>query len=651
MILWGESALYASIITSFVSVSLGFWGLQLSFFKNVLGRLVRAATSFTTGFVLLALLSLIDAFLRDNFSLVMVVENSHTLTPWFYKLVALWSNHEGSMVLWLATLSCVTWIYSRIAKEQTLSIQVYTLSIQNLIFLIFLLYTLIFANPFEKTVFQYEEGLDLNPLLQDPSMIFHPPGLYFGFVGSSLLFSFTLGGILSGQVDTTWIHHNRHYALWVWILMVLGLVSGSWWAYYELGWGGWWFWDPVENIALMPFLMVTALIHLLMIYSKSGRFQHLTLLLSWGTFVFVLVGTFFVKSGLLVSVHSFAEEPSRRIALLSCCLVLIGLGTFVHSFRTIPAYEGPLKLPPRLPLISRGSFLLMFVVSILFSVGVIVVGTYYPYFVQVFLNQHLVVGAPYFEQLLLPVGLIVLLLGAPSFLIKWPKMQGAVVLKWMQFPIMIALLAILLLGYAQSSVPFMGGAILVASLFFIAATGVAYNHKRSEIWGATHKKDMTYWRTLIARHGKYLAHLGFGISLLGMSADALWKKEALFALKEGQSATVLEYTFQLDQIITLESERVQDLQAVVLMKKPEKKDIIATFKPSRTYFKPRETVTIETALYHKGLSDYHISLGDMFSDKRHVLKLQYHPYISLIWIGALIMILGGAIIGLKPRKS
>ncbi|MBX9697769.1 MAG: cytochrome c biogenesis protein CcsA, partial [Alphaproteobacteria bacterium] len=282
MILWGESAFIASFITALAGCGIGFCGALCAREDPIFSRLLKLSSVFTALFTGIALVSLVMAFVFDDFSLVMVVENSHTQTPLAYKIVALWGNHEGSMALWLFTLSLLTAGYSMLSRSLPKGLYSYTIAFQHMIFLAFMSYTLFFADPFEHTLFDYEQGLDLNPALQDPAMMFHPPGLYLGFVGASLLFSITLGGMMSNTLDSRWITHVRFVALGVWALMIFGVASGSWWAYYELGWGGWWFWDPVENVALIPLLVVSIFFHTLMIYAKSGRFQAFTLFLGWG---------------------------------------------------------------------------------------------------------------------------------------------------------------------------------------------------------------------------------------------------------------------------------------------------------------------------------------------------------------------------------
>lgn len=651
MIGWGESALWASVMSALAAAGMGLWLPFIQQNKKRVLSLIQGASFFTFFCVLLALVSLVFAFLNDDFSLVIIAENSHSLTPWIYKLVALWGNHEGSMVLWLTTLSLITVIYQVVARRNDVSFQGTTLGLQHVIYVVFLIYTLFFADPFARTLFEYDEGLDLNPLLQDPAMIFHPPGLYLGFVGSSLLFSITLGGMLCGQLGDAWIKHVRYCALSVWSIMILGVASGSWWAYYELGWGGWWFWDPVENVALVPFLLLTAFIHVIMIYAKSGRHQFLTLLLGWGTFAFVLVGTFFVRSGLLMSVHSFAADPLRCWALFGCCSILVLMGLFIHMVKSTHKFHGPLNLPERLPLLSRGGLLLLFTLILLLMSAIIILGTLYPPFVQAVFHAELMVGASYYEILILPLTLLVLALGAPSFMIKWPAQNLKRVLDRLQIPLIVFLMSLLFLGYATHNSDILKVATFAFTAFFMCATGLAYIQKLPEIWKAESPRDGLFWRSLIARHGKYLAHMGFGVCLLGMSVDTLMRKEALFALNVGDHAIVMGYDFSFDKLREEEDERTILEEATVTVRKANTHELLTTLLPKRQIFVPRQVLTNDTALYHNGLSDYHLTLGENLEDHRTIFKLQYHPFVSLIWIGALMMMLGGVIICFKPRKA
>ncbi|MGN6671296.1 MAG: heme lyase CcmF/NrfE family subunit [Candidatus Nucleicultricaceae bacterium] len=651
MIGWGESALWASMMSALAAAGMGLWLPFIQQNKKRVLNLIQGASFFTFFCVLLALVSLVLAFLDDDFSLVIIAENSHSLTPWIYKLVALWGNHEGSMVLWLTTLSFITVIYHVFVRGHDVSFQGATLGLQHVIYVVFLIYTLFFADPFARTLFEYNEGLDLNPLLQDPAMIFHPPGLYLGFVGSSLLFSITLGGMLCGHLSDAWIKHVRYCALSVWSIMILGVASGSWWAYYELGWGGWWFWDPVENVALVPFLLLTAFIHVMMIYAKSGRHQFLTLLLGWGTFAFVLVGTFFVRSGLLMSVHSFAADPLRCWALFGCCSILVFMGLAIHVYKTIPTFQGPLNLGERLPFLSRGGLLLLFSLILLLMSAIIVLGTLYPPFVQAVFHTELMVGASYYEVLILPLALLVLGLGAPSFMIKWPAIDIKSVLLRLQIPLIVFLMILLFMGYATHNPDILKVATFAFTAFFMCATGLAYIQKLPEIWKTGGSRDLVFWRSLIARHGKYLAHMGFGVSLLGMSVDTLWKKEALFALNAGDHAVVMGYDFSFDRLKEEEDARTILEEATVTIRNATTHEPLATLLPKRQIFVPRQVLANDTALYHNGLSDYHLTLGENLEDHRTVFKLQYHPFVSLIWIGALMMMLGGVIICFKPRKA
>lgn len=649
MILWGESAFIASIVTALAGCGIGFWGARIVREDSIISTLLELSGVFTMLLMGIALLSLVMAFVLDDFSLVMVVENSHTQTPLSYKLVALWGNHEGSMALWLFTLSLLTVAYGLLSRSLPNGLYCYTIAFQHMIFLGFMCYTLFFADPFERTIFDYGEGLDLNPALQDPAMMFHPPGLYLGFVGASLLFSLTLGGMMSNTLDVRWINHVRIVALGVWALMIFGVASGSWWAYYELGWGGWWFWDPVENVALIPLLTVTAFFHTLMIYAKSGRFQAFTLFLGWAAFAFVLVGTFLVRSGLLVSVHSFAEDGSRRWVLMSCCgfFVLLGLG--IQVFKKIEVFQGPLTLPSPFDILSRAGLLTIFSMIILLTVGIIVTGTLYPIGMRLWNGQQLSVGSGFFEILCIPLALLTLLIGAPSLMVKWNTLRVPQVVKMLQIPIIVFLSSTLFLGYMESNAGILNGAVFCFVLFFMAATLLSYTRKFNDLWVRDRAWDLLFWRNVIARHGKYLAHFGFGIALLGMSVDGLWKKEALFAVREGESALIGGYRLTLGRLWETGDERVQEVFADVQLGERETGKVIAILRPSRRVFSPRQVMADETALYHHGLVDFHLTMGDVLPDHRHVFKLQYHPGVYLIWLGALIMILGSAIIVTKPR--
>jgi cytochrome c-type biogenesis protein CcmF len=650
MILWGESAFIASFITALAGCGIGFCGALCAREDAIFSRLLKLSSVFTALFIGIALVSLVMAFVFDDFRLVMVVENSHTQTPLAYKLVALWGNHEGSMALWLFTLSLLTAGYSLLSRSLPKGLYSYTISFQHMIFLAFMTYTLFFADPFEHTLFEYEQGLDLNPALQDPAMMFHPPGLYLGFVGASLLFSITLGGMMSNTLDSRWITHVRFVALGVWALMIFGVASGSWWAYYELGWGGWWFWDPVENVALIPLLVVSAFFHILMIYAKSGRFQAFTLFLGWGAFAFVLLGTFLVRSGLLVSVHSFAEDGSRRWVLMSCCgfFVLLGLG--IQTLKRIAVFQGPLNLPLRFTVLSRAGLLTIFSVIVLLAVGIIVIGTLYPIGVRIWNGQEVSVGAAFFEVLCIPLALLTLLIGAPSLMVKWSALRLQQVAQMLQLPIIALLSSILFLGYMDSNPGILQGAIFCLALFFITATILSYARKFNDLFARDRSWDLLFWRNVCARHGKYLAHLGFGVVLLGMSVDSLWKKEALFAVREGESALIGGYRLTLVRLHETVDERVSEVIADVRLGEVETGKGLTLLRPSRRVFSPRQVMADETALYHHGLVDFHLTMGDVLPDHRHVFKLQYHPGVCLLWLGALIMILGSAIIVTKPRK-
>jgi cytochrome c-type biogenesis protein CcmF len=638
---WGYSAFIAGLVIAVLQIVGPFVFYNKS--PVFVLRWAQGTALFQFIFVSLAFLVLLFSYITSDFTVLNVALNSSRLTPLIYKIAGVWGNHEGSMLLWVIVLNLYGVFFAFFYQEAKGFFVARALSFQALIAVCFYVFMLIASNPFLSAPVFLKEGYDLNPLLQDPSMMLHPPSLYLGYVGFSLVYSLTLAGLVEKKIDSAWARRVRFWLMIAWIFLTLGIAGGSFWAYYELGWGGWWFWDPVENVSLLPWLAATALLHSLKLFEKRNILKGWSVLLALLCFAFSLLGTFIVRSGLLTSVHSFATDSERGAFLLAVFFGLVGLGFIIFAFRketlhSIPSSQkGPLFS-------SLGMIVLnnLFLMTLAFTV---LIGTLYPLFMEGFLKEKISVGPPYFHIAFVPFAIALMLLGGFSLAVKDKQRIGDIV-KALHWPLTLVLVAGLVILYKNQNGSFLAFAGCIASLWLMSATAFSWLFKiRSFL---PHSFLMNLKSLPLSFHSAFLAHLGFAVCAFGMSADTLWKEEHQVALVKDRPFTFQGYSLVLKNIILEDHATYQSEVAYLEISKGKKALLL---KPERRFYKMREVLTTETALLSDFFSNVYVALGDSLKDGRRILRLYYHSQVMFIWIGSLLMALGGGLLLFQRNKK
>lgn len=600
----------------FLALALGFsavqagascWGVQR---KNSRYLVLGTVAAYIQGLLILAaFITLMLAFLFCDFSLLTVALNDHTRLPWYYRLGASWGNHEGSLLLFVLILSLVAVALSLFLKDPLFRAR--TLTFQGLLIFCFLVFLLMTSNPFTLLPFPLPEGQSLNPLLQDKSLMIHPPFLYLGYVGFSAPFSLALTALWGKSEGAAWAILTRPWVLFAWSALTIGITLGSWWAYYELGWGGWWFWDPVENASLMPWLAGTALLHVL----RTNAFYRWSLLLSLLTFGFSLLGTFLVRSGLIASVHSFAQDPDRGLFILSLIGGIMGVSLFLWVWRS-PRFQSP-----SIPLFSRKG--LLFLNSLFLFVGLLTLcfGTLYPLLSEGLWNETVAVGAPYFNQTLVPLLFPALLLIPLGALLREEETS---LFQLLILPLTAGLGAIVFLLYIYYPL----------SLETILGCGLA-------LWVLMGSLEAFFKDRL--RLGPTLAHIGVALSLLGVSVGSGLRVDEAKILGLNESLTIGSKTLTLQDVTEGKTPTYFYEKATLV----SGKNILT---PEKRLYQPQNSLLSETAILTNGFSDLYVILGPYQGEKRWLFRASLIPLAPWIWIGGFLMA-AGALISLLRRKE
>ena len=569
-------------------------------------------------FSLLSFALLAHAFLTDDFTVIYVAQHSNSQLPDFFKFAATWGGHEGSMLFWLAALTLWTSVFCIFADKSDRLFYHRTLAMLGLIALGFMLFILLVSSPFERSFPPPPEGRDLNPMLQDVGLIFHPPLLYLGYVGFAISFAMVVASLVSGCFDAAVARWIRPWTMISWGFLTAGIILGAWWAYYELGWGGWWFWDPVENASLMPWLLGTALVHSLIVSEKRGVFNYWTILLAIFAFALSLLGTFIVRSGVLTSVHAFAVDPDRGMALLILFFSLSFIALALFAFR-VNLWQGEVRF---LLWSKETAFLL---INGLFAVAAsaVLVGTFYPMVFTAMNWGSISVGAPYFNHVFTPLALLLMV-----------AMGIAVVLRWKSVPIKQILWRLYLLPVAV---------LLAVALTMQTLTQVAYTLQilptifiSLAIWIIlTHLPYLLYmWqiRPLAMR----LAHIGFAICVIGAMMNSYYGDEKGVRLKPNESATLAGFSFTYDDYQDVIGANYTAERAIFKIAKEN--ETLAQVTPERRYYDVRTMTMAEVGLYHHFLDDIYIVMGDKFGNLEYAFRLHYKPYVRALWLGGIVMV-------------
>ncbi len=621
----GLASLWVAAALAVLQLVLGWLGVLQD--RGGLLKSVRAVAVVQGVLVTLSFFALVSLFLRSDMSVKLVVENSHSAKPWLYKLAGTWGNHEGSMLLWVTILgvagSAVA-LLERSLKSPTL---LATLAAQAAIGMGFYAFLLFSSNPFTRMNPAAADGQGLNPLLQDPGLAFHPPTLYFGYVGMSVAFSVAVGALITRDVGPAFARAMRPWVLIAWIFLTLGITAGSYWAYYELGWGGWWFWDPVENASLMPWLATTALLHSVTVLATRDGLRAWTVMLAVVAFSMSMIGTFLVRSGILTSVHAFAVDPERGSFILALLAIYIGGAMTLFALRIGSVREGN-----QFDYISREGALVLN--NLLFSsiLGIVFVGTLYPLAVEAVTGEKLSVGPPYFNSAAGPLVLFLVIVMVAGPLMRWRRDQFAVVIQRMAIPVLIValtLLALIVWSPPISILPFLG--LMLA--FGVGAGSLA------PLW----KRNLR--RTPLFTYGMVVAHLGVAVSLAGMATESAFIKETLVAMHVGESKSVGPFTVKFASLEPIAGPNWTALEATLEARRGEADPLI--LKPQARMFSTPPTETSEAAISTRLDGQLYLVLGKQEPDGRWQLRMWWKPFVTLIWLGGVMIALGGflALIG------
>jgi cytochrome c-type biogenesis protein CcmF len=589
-------------------------------------------------FVLTAWLCLVWSFMSSDFTVLNVATNSNTLLPLQYKIAASWGSHEGSLLLWVLMLTGWGVAVSVFSRHLTEEMAARVLGVMGLVGVGFLLFMLLTSNPFDRLFPAAQEGRDLNPLLQDPGMVFHPPLLYMGYVGFSVAFAFAIAALLGGKLDAAWARWSRPWTTVAWCFLTLGIALGSWWAYYELGWGGWWFWDPVENASFMPWLVGTALIHSLAVTEKRGTFKAWTVLLAIFAFSLSLLGTFLVRSGVLTSVHAFATDPQRGVFILIFLVLVIGSSLALFALRA-----PKVGLGGRFDAVSRESLLLANNVLLAVACGAVLLGTLYPLFLDALGLGKISVGPPYFDTVFVPIMAPLVFLMGVGPIARWkqaPLPDLWVRLRWALMVSLVLGLVLPFLGNIEDGLPWSPMSAFgywLAAWVGLATTEVVRHQIRNQqgsVFARLAQQPRGWW-------GMVLAHLGIAVFIVGVTSVRSFQVERDVQMAPGDTVAVHGYTFRFDGVGERTGPNYSAARGTVtLLKDGKQVDLLHPEK--RIYFAQSQMPMTEASIRTGITGDVYVSLGEpVGNDGSWTVRVYYKPFVTWIWGGCVLMALGG----------
>ncbi|UFZ08589.1 heme lyase CcmF/NrfE family subunit [Bradyrhizobium ontarionense] len=637
----GSFALILALLVSLVQSIVPFAALRRQ--SAMIAGFVRHAALTQFLFVAIAFACLTSLFVHSDFSVQVVAANSHTLKPLLYKVSGVWGNHEGSMLLWVLILSVFGAAVALFGANLPERLQSNVLGVHGMIGLGFLAFIVSTSNPFARLADAPLEGNGLNPILQDPGLAFHPPFLYLGYVGFSMAFSFSVAALIEGKVDASWARWVRPWVLAAWCFLTIGITLGSAWAYYTLGWGGWWFWDPVENASFMPWLAGTALLHSALVVERRNALQSWTILLGIVTFSLSLIGTFLVRSGVLTSVHAFAQDPSRGAFILALILVATGGALTLYAIRAPGLKHGALFAA-----VSRESGLVLNNVLLTAAVATVFLGTFYPLLVDMLGNDKISVGPPYYNMTFVPIMVPVLLAMVIGPVLKWKRDLLVAALQRLRLVGGLAALVTVAMLIAT-----FGRHVLVAFFFGIAVWLVVGSlmilvHRVRLGTTTPLATSLNLARTTpLAVYGLVLAHAGMGVTVAGITGMTAWASEKVQMLRPGQSLQLAGYDIKLRSIGKFPGPNYEAERGTF--------DITRNGKPftqlssERRFYPVRQQLTTAAGIRTNLIWNVYVTLGDPDDKGAWAVRCYYHPLVPLVWIGALLMACGG-FISLADRR-
>jgi cytochrome c-type biogenesis protein CcmF len=619
--------------------------LQLALIQGILGlagaardntawmAMARGAAGGQLLFILAGFLALVWSFVVNDFSVMNVADHSSRQLPLQYRITAAWGSHEGSFLLWTLLLSAWTVAVVLAGRKLPADLHARVIGILGLLSFFFLAYILFTSNPFMRLHPPPANGSDLNPLLQDPGMIIHPPLLYMGYVGFSVAFAFAIAALISGKLDKAWARWVRPWTLMAWVFLTLGIMVGSWWAYYELGWGGWWFWDPSENASLMPWLAGTALVHSLAVTEQRGALRVWTVFLSLAAFALSLVGTFLVRSGVLSSVHAFALDPLRGLFILVFLCILIGASLVLFAKRA-----GAVKVAGEFGPISRESALLAGNVLLLAALATVLLGTLYPLILDAFGLGKISVGPPYFNAVFVPMMVPVLVLLGIAPWMRWGRETLPELLRSVRWQAAAAVLVGLALPFAFEAWRWQAalGLALAAWMILSTVSGLVVRRRAA---GALP----------LAAYGMGCAHIGLAVGIIGMGLVSAYQSEKTVAMQPDDSAHLGRYEFVFRSAEEVPAANYSAMRGVVLLKQEGK--LLTTLAPEKRIYRSSQMTMTEAAIRYGFFGDVYVAMGEPLPEGSWSMQLYLKPFVGWLWGGVLIMALGGLLAALGARNK
>jgi cytochrome c-type biogenesis protein CcmF len=580
------------------------------------------------------------SFVRHDFSVLYVASNSNLALPLAYRLAAVWGGHEGSLLLWLLMLGLWTLAVAAFSRSLPRAFVARILAVLGWVSVGFLLFTLITSNPFERLLTPPADGRDLNPLLQDPGMVIHPPMLYMGYVGFSVAFAFAIAALIGGQLDAAWARWTRPWTTAAWVFLTFGIGLGSWWAYNELGWGGWWFWDPVENASFMPWLIGTALLHSLAVTEKRGAFKAWTVLLAILAFSLSLLGTFLVRSGVLSSVHAFATDPRRGLFILVFLVLVIGGSLLLYAWRA-----PRIGLGQRFAPLSREGMLLVNNMLLAVACAAVLLGTLYPLFLDALGGGKISVGPPYFDSVFgLLMAPLLLLLGIGP-LTRWKQDEARALLRRLRWAPLLALLAALGTGALAGRTSWIATGGLALAFWIVLGIGADLLARlRPAPGGSIAGRASLLPRALV---GMWIAHLGVAVFAFGVAMVKTYEASSDVRLAIGDSSELAGFRFQLQGLREVRGPNYQAVQGRVEVSREGR--VVALLAPEKRRYSDASLPMTEAAIDTRPSRDLFVSLGEPLPGGAWILRLQVKPFIGWIWMGCLLMMFGGALAGSDRR--
>lgn len=636
----GHYALILALMAAVFQAVIPLWGAEMRDGRAMAVAGPAALAQFLC--VAVAFGALTHAYVTSDFSVLNVAENSHTLKPMLYKVAGVWGNHEGSLLLWVMVLTLFGALVSLFGGNLPPALKARTLSVQAMISVGFLLFMLLTSNPFERLLPAPLEGNDLNPLLQDPGLAFHPPMLYVGYVGMSIAFSFAVAALIEGKVDAAWARWVRPWTLLAWSFLTAGIGLGSWWAYYELGWGGFWYWDPVENASFMPWLVATALLHSAIVVEKRDTLKSWTILLAIIGFSLSLIGTFLVRSGVINSVHAFANDPERGVFILAFLVISIGGSLTLYAWRA-PALKGGGMFQP----ISREGALLLNNLLLTGACGVVFFGTVFPLILEMTGGDKISVGPPFFNMTFVPLMLPLLLAMGVGPLLAWKRGDLMAAAQRLRFAFLITVIVAgvsAIAVWGRDAYALIG---LFVAIWLALSTLVELAKRagwpRAGVAGTLRRIS----KLSRAAWGMTLAHLGVAVLVAGATGASMLTSEKVVSLKPGETVDLAGYEFTLDNVREVPGPNYVAMRGTYTARKDGQ--VFAVFEPEKRRYMSTGRETTEAAIETSSWFDLYAVIGDKSDSGGYVTRIYHKPLVPWLWSGIGLMVLGG-FVSLSDRR-